>query len=81
MAVTLLCCTARLLYSPCLSHPHSSVQSGAGTLSQEACTDVGGLLFFMMIYMAFATLFAAIFTFPLEFSLLVKVGGGGCAQH
>ena len=42
----------------------------------EQCTDVGGLLFFMMVFNAFATLFTALFTFPLEFNLLCKVGWG-----
>lgn len=35
-------------------------------------TDIGGLVFFMQIFMAFSALFNALFTFPTEFQMLVK---------
>jgi hypothetical protein len=47
-------------------------QIGAHLDSEQALTDVGGLLFFIELFMGFATLFAALFTFPLEFQMLVK---------
>ncbi|GIL50151.1 hypothetical protein Vafri_6284 [Volvox africanus] len=47
-------------------------QIGARLDSTQAALDVGGLLFFVELFMGFATLFAALFTFPLEFQMLVK---------
>ncbi|KAG2488296.1 hypothetical protein HYH03_013146 [Edaphochlamys debaryana] len=47
-------------------------QIGANLDSEQAVLDVGGLLFFMELFMGFASLFAALFTFPAEFQMLVK---------
>ncbi|GFR49801.1 hypothetical protein Agub_g11739, partial [Astrephomene gubernaculifera] len=47
-------------------------QIGAHLSSSQAVLDVGGLLFFIELFMGFATLFAALFTFPAEFQMLVK---------
>ncbi|EFJ41007.1 hypothetical protein VOLCADRAFT_68689, partial [Volvox carteri f. nagariensis] len=49
-------------------------QIGTRLDSRQAALDVGGLLFFVEQFMGFSTLFAALFTFPLEFQagMLVK---------
>ncbi|GLC39402.1 hypothetical protein PLESTM_000892900 [Pleodorina starrii] len=47
-------------------------QQGASLEGQQDVLDVGGLLFFVELFMGFSTLFAALFTFPLEFQMLVK---------
>lgn len=47
-------------------------QVGQQTMTTTALRDVGGLLFFMELFMSFAALFASLFTFPLEFQMLVK---------
>ncbi|GLI63140.1 hypothetical protein VaNZ11_006048 [Volvox africanus] len=47
-------------------------QIGTRLNSTQAALDVGGLLFFVELFIGFATLFAALFTFPLEFQMLVK---------
>ncbi|KAG2431027.1 hypothetical protein HYH02_013459 [Chlamydomonas schloesseri] len=47
-------------------------QIGADLHSNQAALDVGGLLFFIELFMGFASLFAALFTFPAEFQMLVK---------
>eukprot|EP00198_Chlamydomonas_reinhardtii_P001397 XP_001690733.1 predicted protein [Chlamydomonas reinhardtii] len=47
-------------------------QIGADLHSSQAALDVGGLLFFIELFMGFASLFAALFTFPSEFQMLVK---------
>ncbi|KAG2425311.1 hypothetical protein HXX76_013891 [Chlamydomonas incerta] len=47
-------------------------QIGADLHSSQAALDVGGLLFFIELFMGFASLFAALFTFPAEFQMLVK---------
>ncbi|GIL87008.1 hypothetical protein Vretimale_14202 [Volvox reticuliferus] len=47
-------------------------QIGVRLDSTQAVLDVGGLLFFVELFMGFSTLFAALFTFPLEFQMLVK---------
>lgn len=48
-------------------------QSGQETpLTPTVVRDVGGLLFFIQLFMSFSALFAALFTFPAEFGMLVK---------
>lgn len=47
-------------------------QIGADLDSVQRVLDVGGLLFFIQLFMAFASLYAALFTFPTEFQMLVK---------
>jgi len=48
-----------------------------GATDSLGISDVGGLLFFEMLFMAFAALFAALFTFPQEFRLMVKERASG----
>ncbi|KXZ52591.1 hypothetical protein GPECTOR_9g636 [Gonium pectorale] len=47
-------------------------QRGPDLDSEQAVLDIGGLLFFVELFMGFASLYAALFTFPAEFQLLVK---------
>ncbi|GAX76515.1 hypothetical protein CEUSTIGMA_g3961.t1 [Chlamydomonas eustigma] len=48
-------------------------QRGAGSIiTDQAASDVGGLLFFELLYLSFSTLFQAIFSYPSEFAMLVK---------
>lgn len=47
---------------------------GSGTLSVLRVQDIGGLLFFIMLFMAFSSLFAALFTFPSEFQVRLWAG-------
>ena len=54
------------------SLPPPSPQLGGAT-TKQSCLDVGGLLFFMAIFMSFQALLPAVFTFPAEFQMLVKV--------
>ena len=42
-----------------------------------AIMDTSGLLFFEMLFMAFASLFAALFTFPQEFRMMLKERASG----
>ncbi len=44
-------------------------QVGADLDSVQRVLDVGGLLFFIQLFMAFASLYAALFTFPTEFQV------------
>ena len=45
--------------------------------SSTGISDTGGLLFFEMLFMSFATLFAALFTFPSEFRMMLKERASG----
>lgn len=47
-------------------------QAGAGELTTQSALDVGGLLFFEVLFLAFSSLFQAIFNYPPEFSMVVK---------
>ena len=47
-------------------------QAGAGELTTQSALDVGGLLFFEVLFLSFSSLFQAIFNYPPEFNMVVK---------
>ncbi|KAG1675510.1 hypothetical protein FOA52_001810 [Chlamydomonas sp. UWO 241] len=47
-------------------------QLGATTLTPQVALDLGGVLFFEMLFLSFTALFQAIFNYPSEFSMVVK---------
>jgi len=47
-------------------------QLGGANMDERDALDVGGLLFFEMLFMSFSAMFQAIFNYPSEFSMLVK---------
>ncbi|CAG9464710.1 unnamed protein product [Pedinophyceae sp. YPF-701] len=51
-------------------------RQGGGTTAKDVNNTVG-LLFFEMIFMSFAALFAALFTFPAEYQMLLKERASG----
>jgi len=47
-------------------------QIGAGQLTPQSAQDIGGVLFFVQLFLSFSAMFQAIFNYPSEFSMVVK---------